>query len=238
MPEALPLPKHIAIIMDGNGRWAQQRGLPRTEGHEAGAESVRVITQECAKLGIEQLTLYAFSAENWKRPSREVNFLMRLLKRYLVEERDEINQNNIRFTTIGNTEKLPGGVRKEMAATKELSRPNTGTILCLALNYGGRDEIVRAVRRAARDAVEGRVKPGRITEESFSQYLDTAGMRDPDLLVRTAGELRVSNFLLWQISYAELYVTPWCWPDFRKEQLLEAIRAYGERERKFGGLGN
>jgi len=238
MVEDENLPKHIAIIMDGNGRWAKERGLPRYKGHETGAESVRKITTECARRGIHQLTLYAFSTENWKRPRQEVNYLMRLLRRYLIDERQEIMENNIRFRVIGDTSALPAGVRKAMDKTIQMSSANTGTTLCLALNYGGRDEIVRAVRRFARDVASGRARADDLDEAAFSQYLDTAGMPEVDLLIRTAGEMRVSNFLLWQVSYAELWVTEVCWPDFREPQLAEALRAYARRERRFGGIEN
>lgn len=222
--------------MDGNGRWARERGLPRNRGHREGVNSVREITRECAKLGIKQLTLYAFSAENWKRPKNEVDFLMRMLRRFLIAERKEIMENNIRLAAIGRIHELPKEVQKELRKTREMSKNNKGMTLCLALNYGGRSEIADAVAKIAKDASEGALKPGDVNEDLISNHLYTAGMPDPDLLIRTSGEMRVSNFLLWQISYAELYVTPLCWPDFRKPQLMEAIAEYAKRERRFGGI--
>ncbi len=230
------LPRHIAIIMDGNGRWAQRRGLPRRAGHEAGAKSVREITRECARLGIGQLTLYSFSRENWRRPPIEVRFLMTLLKRYLVRERREIMQNRIRFAAIGRLEELPKDVQAEIAKLRSVSAGNGGMILCLALNYGGRTEIVDAARSFARDVAAGRTRIDDLTEERFVRYLYDPRMPDPDLIIRTAGEMRLSNFLLWEASYAELYVTPVCWPEFRKDHLHEALRAYGVRQRRFGGI--
>ncbi|MBM4035176.1 MAG: di-trans,poly-cis-decaprenylcistransferase [Planctomycetes bacterium] len=228
------LPQHVAIIMDGNGRWARQRGLPRIRGHEAGAESVRAVTEEAARLGLRQLTLYAFSSQNWGRPRLEVGGLMRMLRKYLVSERGLLRENDIRFVAIGRREGLPRAVRRELEATEELCRGHRGMTMCLALNYGGREEIADAARSIAADAAAGKLRPARVNEALISSRLYTAGMPDPDLLVRTAGEMRVSNFLLWQISYAELYVTPVCWPDFRVEQFHEALRAYAERKRTFG----
>lgn len=230
------LPKHIAIIMDGNGRWAKRRGLSRIRGHVRGVDSIREITTACAKRHIEQLTLYAFSKENWSRPRYEVEILMRLLKRYLIRERPTILDNNIRFTAIGQIEGLPKDVQKEITINKEESKSNTGMVLCLALNYGGRAEIVDAARGIVADALDGKVSLGDIDEEVFKRHMYTSNMSDPDLLIRTGGDMRVSNFLLWEISYAELWVTPVCWPDFRKENLEEAIRDYGARERRYGGL--
>lgn len=230
------LPKHIAIIMDGNGRWAKRRGLSRIRGHVRGVDSIREITTACAKRHIEQLTLYAFSKENWSRPRYEVEILMRLLKRYLIRERPTILDNNIRFTAIGQIEGLPKDVQKEITINKEESKSNTGMVLCLALNYGGRAEIVDAARGIVADALDGKVSLGDIDEEVFKRHMYTSNMSDPDLLIRTGGDMRVSNFLLWEISYAELWVTPVCWPDFRKENLEEAIRDYSARERRYGGL--
>ena len=229
-------PRHIAIIMDGNGRWARRRRRPRTAGHARGARSVRTVTEECARLGLGQLTLYGFSSENWSRPKTETDFLMRLYRRYLVDERETIVRNNVRLKMIGREEELPTAVRKELAVTRDVSRNNTGLVLCLAINYGSRLEIVEAVRHAAADAKAGRLDPDALDERGFEQYLYTAGMSDPDLMIRTAGEQRLSNFLLWQLSYAELYVTPTLWPDFGVEDLWEAIREYAGRERRFGGL--
>lgn len=222
--------------MDGNGRWAKSHGLTRIRGHIRGVESVREITTACAEKHLEQLTLYAFSKDNWSRPKYEVAILMRLLRRYLVRERPTIVDNNIRFTVIGQIEGLPKNIQKEISVNIEESKSNTGMILCLALNYGGRAEIVDAARRIAADVAEGRVSVGDIDEDVFKHHLYTADMSDPDLLIRTGGDMRVSNFLLWEISYSELWVTPVCWPDFRKENLEEAIKDYGKRERRYGGL--
>lgn len=230
------LPSHIAIIMDGNGRWAKKRGLTRIRGHVEGVKSVREITQECARKHIGQLTLYAFSYENWKRPKMEVNFLMKLLKRYLVRERKEIQENNIRLTAIGRILELPKSVQKELAVSIEESKHNTGMILCLALNYGGRAEIIDAAKRLAEDVKNANIDLDKVDEDAFRQYLYMPEMSDPDLLIRTGGEMRISNFLLWEVSYAELYVTPVYWPDFRKEQLEEALKEYAQRERRFGGI--
>jgi len=230
------LPRHIAVIMDGNGRWAQQRGLPRIEGHRRGAESVRRITEECARLGIEQLTLYCLSSENWKRPREELDFLLQMLQQYMIEQRQRVMEHNIRVRVIGRREALPEQVLRETDQTVAISRNNTGLVLCLAINYGGRAELVDAVRRIAQQVKCGQLDPQSIDEQTISQNLYTAGMPDPDLLIRTAGELRVSNFLLWQISYAEMWVTDLCWPDFDEAQLHAAIRAYAARQRRFGGL--
>jgi undecaprenyl diphosphate synthase len=234
----LKIPAHIAIIMDGNGRWAQDQGLQRILGHESGAETVRNITRECSRLGVGRLTLYAFSAENWKRPLREVDFLMKLLEQYLVQERKEIMENNIRFTSIGRPDELPEGVRKQLQETIELSSKNTGMVLSLALAYGGRKEIVDAVRRLACEVRDGKRTPEQIDEQAISGYLYDPAAPDPDLLIRTGGDLRVSNFLLWQISYTELWVTPVRWPDFKKENLHEAIREYSKRDRRFGNIND
>lgn len=230
------LPRHIAVIMDGNGRWAQQRGLPRIEGHRRGAESVRRVTEECARLGIEQLTLYCLSSENWKRPREELDFLLQMLQQYMIEQRQRVMEHNIRVRVIGRREALPEQVLRETDQTVAISRNNTGLVLCLAINYGGRAELVDAVRRIAQQVKCGQLDPQSIDEQTISQSLYTAGMPDPDLLIRTAGELRVSNFLLWQISYAEMWVTDLCWPDFDEAQLHAAIRAYAARQRRFGGL--
>jgi len=228
------LPQHVAVIMDGNGRWAKQRGLARIRGHEAGAESVRAVTEEAARLGLRQLTLYAFSAQNWGRPRREVAGLMRMLRRYLATERDRIMEHNIRLVAIGRRAGIPPAVRRELEATERLSARNSGLTVCLAINYGGREEITDAVRSIAADAAAGKLQPASITGEVIASRLYTAGMPDPDLLIRTAGEMRVSNFLLWQISYTELYVTPVCWPDFRSEEFHKALDAYAQRRRTFG----
>ncbi len=233
-PESLP--DHIAIIMDGNGRWAQQRGLPRIEGHARGAHSVRATVEECCRLGIGQLTLYCLSSENWKRPQTELNFLMTLLEQYLLEERQEILDQNIRFCTIGRRSGLPDKVLREIDENIRLSQDNTGMALCLAINYGGRTELIDAVRDIAQQVREGTLALDAIDEAVISNALYTAGMPDPDLLIRTAGEMRVSNFLLWQISYAELWVTDRCWPDFDRAALHQALRDYAGRERRFGGI--
>ncbi len=230
------LPAHVAVIMDGNGRWARQRGLPRVEGHARGVKSVRATVEECCRLGIGQLTLYCFSSENWKRPQAELDFLMALLEQYLLQERREILEQNIRFSTIGRRDGLPPKVLAEIDENVRLSQDNTGTGLCLAINYGARTELVDAVRTLAREAKQGKIAPDAIDEAAISAALYTAGMPDPDLLIRTAGEMRVSNFLLWQISYAELWVTDRCWPDFDRETLHRALRDFAGRERRFGGL--
>jgi len=230
------LPRHVAIIMDGNGRWAQQRGLPRIEGHRRGVQSVRSTIEEGCRLGLSQLTLYCLSTENWKRPQQELDFLMELLHMYLLQERVEIMEQNIRFTTVGRRDGLPESVLREIDENIRLSRDNTGMTLCLAINYSGRTELVDAVRSLAERARRGELAPDAIDEETISRALYTAEMPDPDLLIRTAGEMRVSNFLLWQISYAELWVTPKCWPDFDAATFQDALRDYARRERRFGGL--
>ncbi len=230
------LPRHIAIIMDGNGRWAKQRNLPRILGHEQGAKTVRAIVTHCARLGIEALTLYSFSTQNWKRPKEEVDFLMGLYVKYLIAERDTIMSNNVRFLHIGRREGLPASVLSEMDKTVAMSAANTGLKLCLALNYGSRDEIVDAVRRIAEDVRSGRIASSQVDESLVSGSLYTAGLPDPDLLVRTANERRVSNFLLWQISYAEIHVCPTLWPDFTPADLDAAILDFAARERRFGDV--
>lgn len=230
------LPRHVAIIMDGNGRWAKSRGLERVKGHEAGAENVREIVTHSARLGFECLTLYSFSTENWNRPIDEIAHLMKLYVKYLIKERDEIMENDIRLLQIGRREGLPDEVLHELDETAALSKNNKGMKLCLALNYSSRVEIIDAVRAIAKRVADGELKPGDINEQTLSQSLYTAGLPDPDLLIRTAGEMRVSNFLLWQISYAELHVTDVLWPDFRKEHLNTALRDYAKRHRRFGAL--
>ncbi len=230
------LPRHVAIIMDGNGRWAKQQGLPRLEGHRRGVQSVRATVEECCRFGLEQLTLYCLSSENWKRPRAELDFLMALLGQYLLQERAEIMEQNIRFITIGRREGLSADVLRDIDENVRISQGNIGMVLCLAINYGGRTEIVDAVRHLAEQARQGELDPAAIDEETVSGALYTAGMPDPDLLIRTAGEMRISNYLLWQISYAELWVTNKCWPDFDQATLHEAFRAFAGRERRFGGL--
>lgn len=229
-------PRHIAVIMDGNGRWAQRQGLPRIEGHRRGVASVRRTVEECARLGIEQLTLFCLSSENWKRPQPELDFLMRLLEQYMIEERATIMQQNIRAGVIGRREGIPEDVLREMDKTLQMSRNNTGLHLCLAINYGARSELVDAVRSIATRVQAGELEPNEVTEQTLATHLYTAGMPDPDLLIRTAGEMRLSNFLLWQISYAELWVTEACWPEFDEPQLHQAICDFAARDRRFGGL--
>ncbi len=226
------LPRHIAIIMDGNGRWAAQRHLPRVEGHRAGIDSVRDVVETSARLGIGALTLYAFSVENWKRPVTEVNALMTLLKRYLRLELDAINRNNIKFRVIGRTDELSVDVLHELEAGQRATERNTGMLFNIALNYGGRAEIVDAARRA----IDSGIAAAELDEKKFAELLYTAGQPDPDLLIRTSGEMRVSNFLLWQIAYAEIWVTDTLWPDFRCRHLLEAVLAYQKRDRRYGGI--
>jgi len=230
------LPDHVAIIMDGNGRWAQRQGLRRVEGHARGVQSVRQTVEECCRLGLAQLTLYCLSSENWKRPQDELDFLMALLSQFLVQERDLLMRENIRFQVIGRRDGLSDLVLDEIRTSESLTRDNTGLLLCLAINYGGRTELLDAFRALATEVKAGRLDPSAITESSVSDSLYTAGMPDPDLLIRTAGEMRVSNFLLWQISYAELWVTQRCWPEFDIPTLHSALADYGLRQRRFGGL--
>jgi len=226
------LPSHVAIIMDGNGRWAAQRHLPRVEGHRAGIDSVRSVVETSARLGIDVLTLYAFSIENWKRPRAEVNTLMLLLKRYIRLELATLLRNNIRFQVIGRKEELAPDVRRELDIAAKQTEANTGMWFNIALNYGGRTEIVDAARRL----IASGVPADEVDERRFGEFLYTAGQPDPDLLIRTSGEMRVSNFLLWQIAYSEIWVTETLWPDFRRRHLLEAILAYQKRERRYGGI--
>lgn len=229
-------PRHIAIIMDGNGRWAQRQDLPRIEGHRRGVASVRRTTEEAARLGIEQLTLYCLSSENWKRPQQEIDFLMHLLEQYMIEERTTIMDNNLRVRMIGRRDGIPEQVLNELDKTVEMSAANSGMWLNLAINYGGRAELVDAVRSIAADAAAGVLAPDAIDEATVANRLYTAGLADPDLLIRTASEMRISNFLLWQISYAEIWVTDRCWPEFDEAALHEAIAEFARRNRKFGGL--
>lgn len=229
-PESPRPPRHIAIVMDGNGRWAQQRGLPRLLGHKAGVDAVRRIVTECSRLGVGVLTLYAFSTENWVRPKAEVTGLMAILKRFVRAELPMMMRNNIRLMTIGDRSRLPAGSRAELEKSIEKTRGNTGLILNLALNYGARNEIVRAVNRLIADGKQ------QVDETALSRYLDTASIPDPDLFIRTSGEMRLSNFLLWQLAYAELYVTPVLWPDFGAAELGDAIEAFSKRARRFGGV--
>ena len=226
------LPTHVAIIMDGNGRWAAQRHLPRVEGHRAGIESVRDVVETSARLGFDVLTLYAFSIENWKRPRAEVSTLMMLLKRYIRLELSTLLKNNIRFQVVGRSEELAPDVQTELAMGIRQTEANTGMRFNIALNYGGRAEIVDAARRA----IAAGVRPDDLDERRFSEFLYTAGQPDPDLLIRTSGEMRISNFLLWQIAYSEIWVTETLWPDFRRRHLLEAVLAYQKRDRRYGGI--
>jgi undecaprenyl diphosphate synthase len=226
------LPSHIALIMDGNGRWAAQRHLPRVEGHRAGIDSVRDVVETSARLGIDVLTLYAFSIENWKRPRAEVNTLMMLLKRYIRLEIGALNKNNIRFNVIGRIDELAPDVQAELDLGIQQTAGNSGMLFNIALNYGGRAEIVDAARRA----IAAGIRADALDERQFSEFLYTAGQPDPDLLIRTSGEMRVSNFLLWQIAYAEIWVTDTLWPDFRRRDLLQAIVAYQKRDRRYGGI--
>jgi len=227
------LPAHVAIIMDGNGRWAASRGMPRVAGHRAGIDAVRAAVEGSAELGISVLTLYAFSVENWKRPQAEVTTLMSLLKEYINKEIEGIHRNNIQFRTIGRTGELDDSVQRELEKAIARTSGNTGMVFNVALNYGGRAEIVDAVNRLLENERENK-EP--VTEAGFARYLYTAGLPDPDLLIRTSGEMRISNFLLWQIAYAEIYVTETLWPDFGKKDLYEAIIAFQKRERRYGGL--
>ena len=230
------LPRHVAIIMDGNGRWAQAQGLARVEGHQRGVASVRRTTEHAARLGIEQLTLYCLSSENWRRPAAELEFLMCLLEKYMIEERELIMRENICVRMIGRREGLPASTLAELDKTVAMSADNAGMTLCLAINYGARDEIAAAARQLADEARAGEIDPAAIDEDLFASRLSTAGMPDPDLLIRTAGEMRVSNFLLWQMSYAEIWVTQACWPEFNEALLEAALADFARRDRRFGGL--
>lgn len=230
------LPRHIAIIMDGNGRWAQKRGLPRTLGHKAGVEAIREIVKACSNLGVEVLTVYAFSTENWRRPKEEVGVLMTLLTDYLKRELNELHDNKVKIRMIGDMSQLPLEAQQELKNSMKRTQKNSGLILNLALNYGGRAEITSVVRRMSEAAVQGKLNPQDITEEMIDDALFTAGLPDPDLLIRTSGEMRISNFLLWQLAYTEIVVTDCLWPDFNSEELLVAIKAFQKRDRRYGGL--
>jgi undecaprenyl diphosphate synthase len=236
-PEAkASLPQHVAVIMDGNGRWAKQRGLPRIEGHRQGAESARNIIRAAGELGVKYLTLYAFSAENWNRPKDEVDALMKYLVHYLKTETPELNKNNVRLEVIGQIYRLPENVQEHLKKSIAALSKNNGLTLVMALSYGSRIEIVDAVRRISEEVKSGKLDPADINEKVISEHLWTRNIPDPDLLIRTSGEMRVSNFLLWQISYAELVITPTLWPDFRKPQFLAALEEYTRRHRRFGGV--
>lgn len=229
-------PRHIAIIMDGNGRWAVRQGLPRLMGHQRGAVTARQVSEMCSDLGIEQLTLYCLSSENWKRPAEELDFLMHLLQQFMIEERQAIMNNNLRVRMLGRRSGIPEPVLRELDLTVEMSQQNTGMRLNMAINYGSRGELLDAVRDIASKVEAGQLRSDAITEQVIADHLYTAGLPDPDLLIRTAGEMRVSNFLLWQISYAELWVTSACWPEFDHHTLAAALRDFASRDRKFGGL--
>lgn len=236
-PTSLPIvPRHIAIIMDGNGRWAEERGLPRREGHRAGADSVRACVEACGDLGVEYLTLYAFSSENWKRPKTEVDALMRLLEAFLKQKTKEMRQRNVRLQAIGRLDLLPERCQKQLHRAIEETSENSGLTLVLALSYGSREEIVDGVKSVVRAVREGHIDEAMITPDLFGKHLYTRYYPDPDLLIRTSGEMRVSNFLLWQISYAEMYITKTLWPDFRHADLKEAVDEYARRNRRYGGL--
>ena len=228
------LPRHVAIIMDGNGRWAQRRGLPRTEGHRRGAKAVREVVRAAREIGVRALTLYAFSQQNWERPAEEVATLMQLLREYVIEERDEIMDNAIRLIAIGDVDRLPDFVKEPLEALMRDSAGNRGMTLCLALSYGGRESIVQTARALCELAARGAIRPEDVTEDRFSSGLQTGGLPQLDLLVRTSGEERLSNFLLWESAYAELYFTDTFWPDFGKEELVQALESYRSRERRFG----
>jgi len=230
------LPRHVAVIMDGNGRWAQRRHLPRIAGHRAGTQTARSTIETCARLKIEALTLYAFSVENWRRPKTEIEFLMQLLREYLRREMPLLQRNNIRMRFLGRADDLPAAVQKDTREATEATAGNTGMVLCVALNYGGRGEIIDAVNAAL--AGRSADSPRPVTEEEVSAHLYTGGLPDPDLMIRTSGEMRVSNFLLWQIAYSEIYVTETLWPDFNRARLLEAFVEYQKRERRYGGIGD
>jgi len=222
--------------MDGNGRWAKKRLLNRIKGHEKGAETVRAIVRACREIGIRILTLYAFSTENWRRPQAEIVALMALLKQFLISEQKEMLDNNIRLNTIGQTERLPEDIRRQLQSSMAVTQKNDGLILNLALSYGGRDEIVKAVKEIAKKAVDGRIDPDSITLDLISEHLYTGKMPDPDLLIRTSGEMRISNFMLWQVAYSEIYVTDTLWPDFGKDEFVQILRNYQQRERRFGDV--
>jgi undecaprenyl diphosphate synthase len=231
-----PIPRHVAIIMDGNGRWAAKRKLPRIAGHRAGIKGVREAVKGCGGLGVDYLTLYTFSTENWKRPKTEVGALMRFLRNTLKKEREELDRNNVRLSAIGRIDDLPGPVRDELSKSIDFLSSNTGLNLILALSYSGRSEILDAVKKIAREIESGELKASRLDERVLRSHLYRGDLPDPDLLIRTSGELRISNFLLWQIAYSELFITEVLWPDFRRKHLYEAVAEYQTRERRFGGV--
>lgn len=235
-PAAAKLPRHVAIIMDGNGRWAQQQGLPRIEGHRRGVDTVRMVCETATELRLEAVTLYCLSSENWKRPQAEIDFLMQLLEQYLIEERTLIMEQRLVLRVIGRRDRLPGTVLREMNQTIEMSANNGGTNLVLAIDYGGRDELAQAAQQIAIAVQAGELTPAEINEKTLADRLYTSGLPDPDLMIRTGGEMRISNFLLWQLSYAELWVTQTAWPDFSRGDFMQALDDYAKRSRRFGGL--
>ena len=237
MEENLTIPNHVALILDGNGRWAKKRGLPHQMGHKKGCETVEQIVEDAARLGIRYLTVYGFSTENWKRPEEEVGALMQLFRYYTKRLLKIAVESDVRVRMIGERSRFAPDIVEGINTLEEKTKDNTGLTFVIAVNYGGRDEITRAVKRVMRDCREGKISESDMTEQVFASYLDTAGIPDPDLLIRTSGELRLSNYLLWQLAYSEIYVTDCLWPDFNKEELLEAIRQYNKRERRFGGVG-
>jgi undecaprenyl diphosphate synthase len=228
------LPQHVAVIMDGNGRWAEQRGLPRLQGHRVGKDSVRAVVETARRLGIRYLSLYAFSTENWQRPPREIDGLMSLLRRYLATELGKMMKHQIRLLAVGSLRRLPPAVRDALRATIEATKHNTGMTVILAVSYGGREEIARAMRAIARRVRRGELEPERITPETVAKHLGTNGIPDPDLLIRTSGEMRLSNFFLWQLAYTEIYVAEALWPDFREREFLQALTFFQQRQRRFG----
>lgn len=236
MDNELRMPRHVAIILDGNGRWAKAKGMPRNYGHVQGAKTVEVICEEAYKMGIQYLTVYAFSTENWNRPKDEVDSLMRLLRNYMKTCLQTARKNRMCVRVLGDKSRLDGDIRKRIGELEEATRENDGLHFQIAINYGGRDELVRACRKIGQEVAAGNRKPEEITEETIAEALDTAGIPEPDLLVRTCGEQRISNFLLWQLAYTEFYFTPIAWPDFSKEELVKAVEAYNHRDRKFGGV--
>lgn len=236
IPEAQPIPRHIAIIMDGNGRWARERGLPRIKGHEQGAKSVRAVTEACVELGVEFLTVYAFSTENWKRPAEEVAALWSLLEQFIAQETPTMMKHGVRLQTIGRTHELPESTQRALREAIELTAANRATTFVLAVNYSARAELVDAMRALCRQSQDGTLDHSRVDEAMIARHLYTRDIPDPDLLIRTSGEMRLSNFLLWQLSYSEIYVTPKLWPDFGKDDLREAIADFHKRHRRFGGV--
>ena len=232
----MKVPEHIAIIMDGNGRWAKEKGMVRLKGHQAGMESLREIVRACSDMGVKVLTVYAFSTENWKRPIEEVSGIFALLVRYVAKELKELNENNVQIRMLGDIDPLPADAKKAAQKAMDDTKDNTGLVFCIAINYGGRAEIVRAARALAKQAAEGQLDPETIDEASFAARLYTADLPDPDLIIRTGGEMRLSNFLTWQSAYSELYVTDTYWPDFTPDKLKEAIEAFNGRDRRYGGI--